>query len=368
MTLALAALSLALVTSQTLALAPPDGFRHAAQLWGLNIGAAADYTYLTEDERYRQTLAREFDLLIPENEMKFDSIHPLPGVYDFEAADALVAFAETHNMRVRGHVLVWGRQLPVWVFMRQWTRRQAEDILRSHIQTVVGRYRGRVYAWDVINEAVDDNGSLRDSIWLQTIGPDYIDLAFRWAHEADPDAVLIYNDLGGEHLNPKADAVYELAKGMVERGVPVHGVGLEMHTGLEWAPKPADLKAVINRLAELGLEVHITEMDVRTGHVDWPLSIKQAEQAAIYRSVLSVCRDAPACKSLSLWGVSDAQSWVYYTFGGSYPEESPLVFDPDYRPKPAYFAMMDALAQGLPPQEARHGIFSPLMLKEWRQE
>lgn len=212
------------------------------------------------------------------------------------------------------------------------------DILKNHIYTVVGRYRGRIYAWDVVNEAIADDGSLRRTIWLEKIGPEYIELAFRWAHEADPNALLFYNDYNAEGLGPKSDAVYNLVKNLLEKGVPIHGVGLQMHVSVEWPPNTNDIYANIKRLNELGLEVHITEMDVRIREpaTDEDL-IRQAE---IYRNVLKVCLNAKNCKAFVMWGFTDRYSWIPFFFSGY---GSALIFDEDYQPKLAYQYLLTTL-------------------------
>jgi endo-1,4-beta-xylanase len=174
------------------------------------IGAAVDYDPLFQDKLYAQTLSREFSILTPENAMKFGVIHPAQNVYVFSEADAIVAFAKQNGMQVRGHTLVWHNQLPQWLVDGNFTRDEMIAILKDHIMAVVGHYRGQVTVWDVVNEAVDDNGSLRDSIWLKTIGPEYMDMAFNWAHEADPQAQLFYNDYGNEDLGKKSNAIYAL--------------------------------------------------------------------------------------------------------------------------------------------------------------
>ncbi len=203
--------------------------RSLAQKRGLTIGAAVAPGPLRGEAAYAQALGHEFSILTPENAMKFGFIHPQPDKYNFTDADAIVEFAMAHDMLVHGHVLVWHQQQPSWINDGEWTRDELMAVLREHIMTVVGRYKGRVAVWDVVNEAFSDNGTLRQTVWLKAIGPEYLDLAFQWAHEADPDALLIYNDYNTERMNKKSDGVYELVKGMLERGVPVHGVGVQMH-------------------------------------------------------------------------------------------------------------------------------------------
>jgi len=240
---------------------PP--LRSLAEAHGILIGAAVDAEKLKRDAQYAETLSREFNILTPENAMKFDSVHPSRNEYDFSEPDAIVSFARANDMKVRGHTLVWHEALPSWIREGDFTPEEWRDILREHILTEAKHYKGQIYAWDVVNEAVEEDGSLRDTVWLQGIGPEYLDLAFRWAHEADPEALLFYNDYGAEGLGSKSDAVYNLVKGLLERGVPIHGVGLQMHVSLEEPPNPQDVAANIKRLNDLGLEVHITEMDVR---------------------------------------------------------------------------------------------------------
>lgn len=240
---------------------PP--LRDLSEMRGTKIGAAVAIEPLRTEILYSMTLSREFNMLTPENAMKFRSLHPEPFRYDFSTADEIVAAAELHNMQVRGHSLVWHRQLPPWLTENAWTRKELIKILRKHIKAVVGHYRGRIVAWDVVNEAVAEDGSLRDTFWLRGIGPDYIEMAFRWAHEADPKAMLFYNDYGGEGTGSKSDAIYTLVSRLVQRGVPIHGLGLQMHVSTDRNPSPKEIAANMARMDRLGLEVHITELDVR---------------------------------------------------------------------------------------------------------
>lgn len=274
--------------------------------------------------------------------MKFRFLHPERDRYDFTDADTLVTFAEDNNMKVRGHTLVWHLELPQWLTEGNFTRQQLLQILRDHIYTVVGHYRGKVFAWDVVNEGIGDNNQLRDTIWLKVIGPDYIDLAFRWAHEADPKARLFYNNYGGEGLGEKSDAIYNLVRGMVERGVPIHGVGLQMHVGLNNAPPTADVAANIQRFAALGLDVHITEMDVKLQDGTGTQAERFAAQAKIYRDMLGVCLSKRNCKAFVLWGFTDKHSWIPWF---TKKPDAALIFDRFYRPKPAYNALREVLMQ-----------------------
>ncbi len=319
---------------------PVEALRDRAAARGLFVGAAVDAVALQNDPQYAQTLGREFDMLTAENVMKFEHIHPEQGRYDFSAADLLVDFAEAHDMQVRGHTLVWHYQIPPWLEQGNWTKEELTAILRDHILTVVGHYRGRVLAWDVVNEAIDDDGSLRDTIWLDGIGPEYLDLVFQWAHEADPDALLFYNDYGGEGLGEKSDAVYALVSGMKARGVPIHGVGLQMHVSISDYPLAEEIRANIQRLGDLGLTVHVTELDVR---VRKPVTQDKLDtQANVYREIMSACLSEAACEAFVMWGFTDKYSWVPWFFEGY---NAALLFDDQYQPKPAYFALMEILAE-----------------------
>jgi endo-1,4-beta-xylanase len=295
---------------------------------------------LLNGPKYGEVLAREFNLVSVENAMKFGPIHPEPDGYDFAGADAIVAFAGKHGLKVHSHVLVWHAQQPAWLTGKQYTREELMTILRDHIRAVAGRYRDKVAYWDVVNEAVEGDGSLRNTFWLRAIGPDYIELAFHWAHEADPKARLFYNDFGAEGLNKKSDAIYEMVKDLRARGVPIHGVGLQMHTSLRQPPDPKQVAANIKRLNDLGLEAQITEMDVQIQNVPGTLEEKLEAQARVYREILEVCLAAKNCKAFGMWGFTDRHSWIP---GFTGHPDAPLIFDENYNPKPAYHALASAL-------------------------
>jgi endo-1,4-beta-xylanase len=315
--------------------------RELADARGIKIGAAVAPGPLRCEVAYGEALAHEFNILTTENAMKFGPIHPQPDRYAFQDGDDLVAFARAHDMQVRGHALIWHQQLPQWVEQGDWTRDALLAVMEQHISTVVGRYKGRVQVWDVVNEAIADQaGSLRPTVWEKTIGPEYLDLAFQWAHQADPDALLFYNDYNAEGMNRKSDAVYELVKAMLERGVPVHGVGLQMHITTNRPPDWQDVQGNVARLNALGLEVHITELDVRIRGE--PTEAKLAQQAQVYRDVLETCLAAEKCTAFVTWGFTDRYSWVPGFFSGW---GAALPFDETYQPKPAHDALKDVLGQ-----------------------
>ena len=261
--------------------------RDSADNRGLHIGAAVDMSPFRNEPIYAQTLGREFNMLVAENAFKFDALHTARNTYNFTNADALIAFAEANNMAVRGHALVWHSQIPGWLTSGNFTRDDVIAIMRDHILTVVGRYRGRILAWDVVNEAVsDNNGQLRtDSFWYQRIGPEYIAMAFQFAREADPNAILYYNDYSAEGAGAKSDAVYNLVSGLVNQGVPINGVGWQMHQINPFRIQQAHRNNAA-RIAALGLEISITEMDVR---ISLPTTTQELnEQALAYRDVTRV--------------------------------------------------------------------------------
>ena len=295
------------------------------------IGAAVQSGLIADEEIYRQTLAKEFNILTPEWEMKMCAVWPERDRFDFAASDALVQFAQDHQMRVRGHTLVWTECLPNWISTGKFSPQEAQDLLHEYISTLVGRYKGKIAYWDVLNETLQ-----RKPVWEDLIGPDYTKLAFQWAHEADPQALLFYNDYDAEMMNPKSDQVYEMVKGWLAEGVPIHGVGFQMH--IKGFLNPASVASNIDRLNALGLEVHITEVDIPRMEGALDPDERQAEE---YAKMLDVCLQAKNCPVFIIWGFTDKYTW--YTENMKQPNAAPLIFDADYRPKPAYAALYSLL-------------------------
>jgi endo-1,4-beta-xylanase len=295
------------------------------------IGAAVGAAQLADPAH--ATAARHFNYVTPENEMKWDATEPARNVFSFERADTITTFAAQNGMQVKGHTLVWHQQLPAWVpAITDPTELRAALI--NHITQVALHFRGRVIAWDVVNEAVaDGGGSLRATVFQQLLGARYLDDAFIAANTADPYARLYYNDYGAEGMGAKSNYVYNLVKDMLARGVPIHGVGLEMHTGTADSPSAADIAANIQRLAALGLDVMITEMDVAicTGDLQ--------AQSRRFHDIVAVCVAQPFCRAVTVWGVTDKYSWRN---GQSCATPRPLLFDDNYVPKPAYTGVINA--------------------------
>ncbi|NEK84613.1 endo-1,4-beta-xylanase [Blastococcus saxobsidens] len=308
----------------------------------------------TYDKKYRKILAAEFSSVSPENQMKWDFIHPEPGVYDFGPADAIVDFAEANGQVVRGHTLLWHSQLPAWVTEGDHTDAELEAILKSHIQTVVGHFKGRIQQWDVANEIFADEWDkggvrLRDdpelataNIFIQRLGPEIIGKAFHWAHEADPEAELFLNDYAVEDWNTKSTAYHELSQDLLEQGVPLHGFAFQAHLDLQY-PFPSTLDENMQRFDDLGLETAITELDVRftLPASGVPTAEQLAEQADTYQGVLEACLSVEDCNSFTIWGFTDKYSWVPSFSPG---QGAATVMFEDYERKPAYWALHETLA------------------------
>ncbi len=328
----------------------PASLRDAAEHTRILIGTAARPAQLSE-AAYAVTLHREFSLLEPEDALKWDVLRPGRESFDFSQADQLLDFALRHNMKVRGHTLVWHRQNPSWLPRGRFTPAQLSHLLETHIRTVVGHYRGKIFAWDVVNEALDEHGRFRSTIWYDQPGigfaqqgSGYIAQCFRWAHVADPDALLFYNEAEADEVNVKSDALYTMIRDFLRQGVPIHGVGLQMHIG-NLHPNIASISANIRRFTALGLQVHITELDVSLPiNTDGNARAEDLrKQAEVYRQIAAVCLAHPDCTAIQTWGFTDKYSWI-----GSHSRKTrgaALLFDANYQPKPAYDALRLALAK-----------------------
>ena len=365
---ALAATSLAVLPSTAFAApaspADPHASQHSAAIKkntlrslaeqaGIKFGVAVNTDALASDTKYRKIVATQFSSVTPENVMKWEAVEPTRGVYDYAAADALVAFAQANGQVVRGHTLVWHNQLPTWLTTGNFTAAELRDILRAHILEEAGHFRGDIQQWDVLNEAWNDDGTFRQTIWYNAYqeltgdGSDYIADVFRWAHEADPDALLFYNDYNLEFTGPKSNAVYTFLQGLVADGVPIDGVGFQGHLDTQYGFP--DVQANLQRFADLGLEVAITEADVRTfvkqkpdgTYTNRPLNPGDAQKQVDYWvGMLEACLAVDACNSFTVWGVSDAYSWIPGVFTG---EGAGLLFDMHSNPKLQYDALRRVL-------------------------
>lgn len=268
--------------------------------------------------------------------MKWESAEPSRGTYNWAEADRIVDFAEAHDQRVRGHTLVWHSQNPGWLTNGSWTPAQLSTILQDHIITEVTRYKGRLAAWDVVNEPFNEDGTYRRTLWYDNLGQDYIAQALTWAKAADPAAELYINDYNVEGVNAKSTALYNLVKSLKERGVPIDGVGLQAHLIL--GQVPSTMQQNIQRSADLGVDVAITELDIR---MQLPATeAKPAQQAADYRAVMNACLAVSRCTGVTVWGFTDSDSWIPDVFEG-YGAATP--YDENSAPKPAYHAITESL-------------------------
>jgi endo-1,4-beta-xylanase len=315
-----------------------EGLRELAARHGFWMGTAIHNPGLL-DPGYRAILAKDFSIVSPENVMKYDTVEPERGLEDFSAAELIfVPAAERYGQRVRGHNLLWHAQLPGWLSGKTWTNDQLAAMAQQHITDEVSNFRGRIYAWDVVNEPLNDDGTMRQTLWSQALGADYIAQALQWAHAADPGARLYVNDYNLEPLGAKSDAMYALVQDLISRQIPIHGVGFQGHLGIQY-PYPDTLPQNLQRFAALGIDVAITEADVRMVLPVTP--DKLATQAQYFSSMLSAYLTLPHPVSFTVWGFTDAHSWVPGVFAG---QGAATLYDENLQPKPAYDAMRAVLA------------------------
>jgi endo-1,4-beta-xylanase len=330
------------------------------------VGAAMNQAQITgRDARGDTLIEAQFNAISPENVMKWERIHPQPGKYDFDLPDKYVAFGIKHHMFIAAHTLIWHNQVPAWVFHDDNGNLLSRDALlarmKDYITTVVGRYKGKINSWDVVNEVLNDDGTLRQTLWLKIIGPDYIEKAFECAHEADPKAQLIYNDYSLEN-EPKRSAAIALVKKLRSEGIPISGVGIQGHDHLDW-PSAELEDAALSAFAAAGIKVSITEFDIdvlpnASGQHTADINLKIQQNAALnpyvnglpdsveqqlatrYADLFRVfLKHHDDVERVTLWGVTDAQSWL-----NDWPVQGrtnyPLLWDRSFEPKPAYDAVM----------------------------
>ncbi|MBG0813757.1 endo-1,4-beta-xylanase [Planomonospora sp. ID82291] len=309
---------------------------HAAA-HGKFIGTALATAPLANEAAYRTIAATEFNQVTAENAMKWDATEPGPNQFTFTGADQIMAFAEQNDQQVHGHTLVWHNQTPTWV--QNLGAAELRAAMQNHIGRVAGRYATNpaLTSWDVVNEVFEENGSLRNSFWYQKLGEGYIADAFRYARAADPDARLCINDYNVEGVNAKSTAMYNLVKALRAQNVPVDCVGFQSHLAIQYGFP--NIQENMQRFADLGVEVRVTEIDVR---MQTPrTSAKDATQATYYSNVVKACLAVSRCSGVTIWGFTDRHSWVPDTFSG---QGAALIYDENYGRKPSYTAVHDALA------------------------
>ncbi|MEJ8305279.1 endo-1,4-beta-xylanase [Saccharibacillus sacchari] len=314
-----------------------------------HIGAAVSTRTIRREGEF---IASHYNSLTAENQMKFEEIHPEESSYDFDAADEIMKFAEKNGMAVRGHALVWHNQTPDWVFEEAdgtpASRERVLERLHSHAHAVMSRYRGRIHAWDVVNEAIEEKTEayLRETKWLTTVGEDYLEQAFRIAHAADPSAQLFYNDYN--ETDPiKRDKIYRLVRSLLEVGAPVHGMGMQGHWNLH-GPSIDEIREAIERYASLGVRLHITELDVsafdfedRRSDLLAPTDEMQEMLTQRYDDIFRLFREyRNFIDSVTFWGAADNHTWL-----DGFPVRGrlnwPLPFDRELKPKPAFWRIVE---------------------------
>ncbi|MCP4436526.1 MAG: 1,4-beta-xylanase [Actinomycetia bacterium] len=322
-------------------LARPDecSLADVARQAGFLVGAATD-SDLIDDPAYADVLAAEFNSLTAEREMKWQDLQPARGEFDFAGADEVVDFARANEMEVKGHTLLWAQQFidatPDWV-EEITDPAELRAVMRAHFAEVLGHFGDSVDRWDVVNEPLETLGTgVYDNHFRQVLGDGYIDEAFLLADELAPDTRLFINEAAVENSPQKAEALYQLVSAMVQRGVPIDGVGLQGHF-LGDLPAPGSIEALLSRFGDLGLEVAITELDVVTP----PSGPDPQAQAGHYEQVVSECI-AAGCREVTVWGVHDAQSWLDDFLNRD--NTDPLLFDDELEPKAAYDSTKRAIA------------------------
>jgi len=326
--------------------------KHANQK-GVLFGSSLALKYFDRFPAYRELFLAQCDVATPEFQMKWNSLSRQPGVYDFGAADQLVNFCVTSQVKVRGHTLVWHDSLPAWV-PAQISPATAQSVMSAHIQKVAGHFAGKLYSWDVVNEILDPGSrradGLRTNIWLQNIGADYIEQAFRDTAAADSKAILIWNEnyleLSNDFGKAKRAALLNHLDRLLAKEVPIHGIGLEAHLRADQVNFLGDTayRQFLDELRKRRMKVFITELDVQDSALPSDIQERDRLVAEIYRSFLSSSLESPAVKGVIAWGLSDAFSWIagYRPRSDGLPVR-PLAFDAQCEPKPAYFAILKAL-------------------------
>jgi len=290
--------------------------------------SSENYYHRPDGALYADIAASEFDFVTPEGSMKMSIINPLPGRYDFAKLDNLIQFAQLNDMQVHGHPLVWYRLLPDWIL--EAPAANLEGHMREHIHRLMSRYRDDISVWDVVNEPIGDFGGYRDSVWFSAMGESYISTALKQARQSAPDATLLINEFDVEIPGAKQDSFFAMLDSLIAEEVPLDGVGFQLHVFSNF-DQVDDVRAAFQRVADLDLDIYITELDVSLSD-----GATTAQQATVYRQLVSVCLEQPRCKAVQTWGFTDQ-----YSFRRRF---NPLLFDRSYQEKPAYSAVQEALS------------------------
>jgi endo-1,4-beta-xylanase len=334
--------------------------RQIAEKSGISLGTEFSW-WRMQDSRYYDLIFDNYDTLIL-SEFSWKGFWRGRGDYDFESLDRIVDWAIRHGFRVRASHLVWGateessQVIPDWLKRGNFSRDEYIQILKEHITTIVSHYKGRVTEWSIANEAISRSAWKGSDFWMDKIGPQYIEMSFKWAHEADPNAILIFNDNNNE--SPRdgdtrriINGMYQTVKSLKAQGIPIDVVGMQMHLLLKYSsPIPPTKQGVIDtmrKFGELGVKIYITEFDIDVHKVPGTQQERWQFQANLYRDMVEACLESGVCTSFATWGVSDSTSWItcQEQWCVNVPDADPLMFDKDFKPKPAYFAVRDVLSK-----------------------
>ena len=328
--------------------------RQRAASKGLIYGVAGTYLDISPDKKLLAAIVQEGGMLVADWELKWavgdKPLRPSPTSFDFTRADWMAKFARTHGMLLRGHTLVWHESLPDW-FKEKANSQNAKQFLTQHIERVVGHYAGQMHSWDVVNEAIDiasgRSDSLRKTPWLELLGPDYIEMAFRIAAKADPKALLVYNDYGFEYDTPQDEAkrvaVLKLIKRLKSKGVPIHALGIQAHLdAAETRFSPEKLQKFLRDVANLGLKILITELDVNDTKLPLNFAVRDRIVAKVYDDFLSTVLSEKAVIAVVTWGLSDRHTWLADKPRADRAAVRPLPLDANLKPKLAWSAIASA--------------------------
>ncbi len=327
-----------------------ETIRDLAKERGRFIGTILNSEWFNDDiePEFEEIHKTQFNVVVAENEMKFDATEPSENKFNYTKGDKMVEYAQANGLRVRGHALAWHSQVPGWVNNYSGQKEKLLSVLKNHIDSVVGHWKGKVAEWDVVNEAVNDEYDAgwrsSNSVWYEGIGPEFLDSAFVWAHAADPDAELCYNDYSlewGLREKSKASFVVEQVKRWKENGIPITCVGTQTHIEISHETTPQNVRALAKALAELDVTLNITELDIGfpKGSADQLGATDYAKQGHLYRQFMDVFLEEPNMGEFVIWGLTDAHSWL----DGQQRKTQGLLYDKQYKPKPAYDSIMVSL-------------------------
>jgi endo-1,4-beta-xylanase len=308
------------------------------------IGVAIDVDELFYNSKYYDIAVNQFNSVTPGNIFKPSYLHPSENYFDWLEADKLVEFCQSNNKRLHGHTLIWHNQLPDWINNFQGNQSEWDLMFKEHIQTICNHFKGEITSWDVVNEAFNDNGTLRNTIWKQNIGSSYIEKAFRYAHEADPDALLFYNDYDIALNETKRKAILSLLNNLRQRGVHIDGIGMQMHISIVH-PENKQIATAFKEISDNDFKIHLSEVDISVNPLSKniePSNELFERQANKLASITLLYKEIPYRYQygITFWGVSDSDSWIREYFNR---DDYPLLFDDNYYPKPAYCKFKETL-------------------------